>query len=220
MDNQKLDEVRRTLRHLQNIASEPVEENHTADRNSIGVQDPEPDTSHSSDDSSTLANDVSKKKMSAITDFAGAPFPIISIGAIIGIGLAGLAGWIIVGADTKPLPEVTEAANPGLDLTGPKPTGVDAFVAAETSEAQRLISAGKIDEARRRLIRLDHKSPEAALALARSYDPNYLRLIPGADAAADPKEAERWYRSWRDIAASKGLALQEDRLNRIINAMY
>jgi hypothetical protein len=47
-----------------------------------------------------------------------------------------------------------------------------------------------------------------------------LRLIPDADAAADPKEAERWYRAWRDIAASKGLALDEDRLDRIINAMH
>jgi hypothetical protein len=70
------------------------------------------------------------------------------------------------------------------------------------------------------LIDLNDNSPEVALALARSYDPNYLRLIPDADAAADPKEAERWYRAWRDIAASKGLVLEEDRLERIINAMY
>jgi hypothetical protein len=39
------------------------------------------------------------------------------------------------------------------------------------------------------------------------------------DAAADPNEAERWYRTWHEIAGQKGLVMEPDRLERIIKAM-
>ncbi len=220
MDNQKLDEVRRTLQHLQSIASEPIEENDSTESNSAGDQGRESGWNSAIGDFGTSARHGFEKKTAAIMDLAGRRIPVIGIGAIMAIGVAGLASWFFIGADEKSFPEMTAATTSVIDQTEPQPMNVEPLVETAVSEAQQLISAGKIDEARRRLIELDDKSPEAALTLARSYDPNYLRLIPNADAAADPKEAERWYRAWRDIAASNGLALEEDRLDRIINAMH
>jgi hypothetical protein len=55
--------------------------------------------------------------------------------------------------------------------------------------------------------------------MARSYDPNYLQQLPGSDAAPDTVEAEYWYRAWHAIAWKNGLAMEADRLERIIKAM-
>lgn len=214
MDNQKLDEVRRTLQHLQHIASEPIEENDSTERNSAGAISLKSGWNHA-------AGNFGASAKHGFKNLAGRRIPVIGIGAIMAIGVAGLASWAFIGTDAKPpVPEMNTATTSVIELTEPQAMDAKQRVETVISEAQQLISAGKIDEARRRLIDLDDKSPEAALTLARSYDPNYLRLIPDADAAADPKEAERWYRAWRDIAASKGLALEEDRLDRIINAMH
>lgn len=86
--------------------------------------------------------------------------------------------------------------------------------------AQGLMDKGKIAEARRVLKNdLASRHPEAALLLARSFDPNSLQLIANADAGPDPAEAEHWYRRWSELAAGGGLALDRERLDRIIKAM-
>ena len=88
------------------------------------------------------------------------------------------------------------------------------------SHAQRLIDEGKIVAGRDLLLDgLAERQADAAMILARSYDPNSLRLIANADAAPDVEEAERWYRRWHEIAVSDGLALDTHRLDRIIKAM-
>jgi hypothetical protein len=88
------------------------------------------------------------------------------------------------------------------------------------SYAQHLIDEGKITAGRDLLLDgLAEQKADAALALARSYDPNSVRLIPNADAAPDIEQAERWYRRWHEIAARDGLALDSERLDRIIKAM-
>jgi hypothetical protein len=92
-------------------------------------------------------------------------------------------------------------------------------IARATSEAQELIDLGKVESARRVLADVARQSPEAALMLARSYDPNFLRLVASPDGAPDAKEAERWYRAWHEIASEKGLIMEMDRLERIIKAM-
>jgi hypothetical protein len=92
--------------------------------------------------------------------------------------------------------------------------------AERISHAQRLIDEGKIVAGRDLLLGgLAERKADAALVLARSYDPNSLRLILNADAPPDIEEAERWYRHWHEIAASDGLALDTHRLDRIIKAM-
>jgi hypothetical protein len=221
MKNQKLDEVRRTLQTLQHIASEPIDEFDSAESGSAGAEDPKPGWVRGIGNFFTSGKYGAEQGTGALTRLAGQRILVIALGAIMAIGAAGLTAWALIGTDEKPVREMTTAATSVIELT--EPQAVDALepsVKTAIDEAQELISAGKIGDARRRLIDLNDNSPEVALALARSYDPNYLRLIPDADAAADPKEAERWYRAWRDIAASKGLVLEEDRLDRIINAMY
>jgi hypothetical protein len=92
--------------------------------------------------------------------------------------------------------------------------------AERISYAQRLIDEGKVVAGRSLLLDgLAERGADAALILARSYDPNSLRLIPNADALPDLNEAERWYRRWHEIAAADGLALDPHRLDRIIKAM-
>jgi hypothetical protein len=88
------------------------------------------------------------------------------------------------------------------------------------ADAQRLIDAGQIKAGRDLLADgLADRNADAALVLARSYDPNSLRLIPNADSGPDIATAERWYRRWHEIAAREGLDLDPQRLDRIIKAM-
>jgi hypothetical protein len=90
----------------------------------------------------------------------------------------------------------------------------------EIINAQELMDGGHIVAAREMLLRPDlAASQEGAWLLARSYDPSYLAAIPSPDAAADKRQAEEWYRRWRDIAAQNGMVMDDLRLRRIINAM-
>jgi hypothetical protein len=88
------------------------------------------------------------------------------------------------------------------------------------TEARRLLSKGDVSSAR---ARLKSGGPEEradlAFMLAQSFDPNYLRTLPIANATADRAEAERWYRKWHELAVNSGLEMDSERLRRIINAM-
>ena len=216
MNNQKLDEVRRTLRQLQQIATEPIDDIDPAERGSAGAVKPASSWGRLIGNVFISAKRILEKGSGATTGLAGQRMAVMGLAAVLAVGMA---GWAFVGTDEDAVPAMGTATSSIIEperRTG----GAEPVMEAAVSEAQQLINAGKIIEARRSLIDLEDKSPEAALTLARSYDPNYLRLIADADAAADPKEAERWYRAWRDIAAKKGLVLETDRLDRIINAMY
>jgi hypothetical protein len=88
------------------------------------------------------------------------------------------------------------------------------------SEARDLLSQGNIALARSRLLQAGPGSQaDLAFTLAQSYDPNYLRTLPNADSAPDRAEAERWYRTWYELALRSGLDMDSERLRRIINAM-
>ena len=105
-----------------------------------------------------------------------------------------------------------------MSPAGPPPTPGEN--AERISDAQRMIDEGKIAAGRDLLLDgLAERQADAALVLARSYDPNSLRLIANADATPDVEEAERWYRRWHEIAVNDGLALDTHRLDRIIKAM-
>jgi hypothetical protein len=83
-----------------------------------------------------------------------------------------------------------------------------------------LLSAGRVQAARKQLLALaSEDSAEVAWALARSYDPNFLGTIPGADAAPDVPEATRWYRAWHAAAVKQGLVTHNMPLERIIGSM-
>lgn len=83
-----------------------------------------------------------------------------------------------------------------------------------------LITAGRIQAARTHLLALaSEDAVEVAWALARSYDPNVLGSIPGADAAPNIVEAERWYRAWHAAAVKQGLVTHNVSLERLIGSM-
>ena len=83
-----------------------------------------------------------------------------------------------------------------------------------------LMAAGRIQAAREALLRLaPEDSADAAWALARSYDPNYVFTIPGADAGPNVAEATRWYRTWYAVSVKQGLVGDSVSLDRIIRSM-
>ena len=101
----------------------------------------------------------------------------------------------------------------------PTPAAVSRPQGQGLSEAQGLLDAGSVSQARLVLADLAPRSSEAALMMARSYDPNYLQQLSKHDAGPDIVEAEHWYRAWHAIAWKDGLMLETDRLERIIKAM-
>jgi hypothetical protein len=113
-------------------------------------------------------------------------------------------------AKVEPMPAVQPLS------PSPAPSGEDKLL----TDAERLIDSGRIAEARGLLTPdFASNSPEAALMLARSYDPNILRHLASANAEPDVDEAERWYRVWYSGASAKGLQMEPERLDRIIRAM-
>jgi hypothetical protein len=90
----------------------------------------------------------------------------------------------------------------------------------DIANAHQLMDSGHVVAAREMLLRPDlAASQEGAWLLARSYDPNYLATVQSPDAPADKRQAEEWYRRWRDTAVSNGMVMDDLRLKRIINSM-
>ncbi len=152
---------------------------------------------------------------------------IVAMTAVV-LVLAGVAGVSFLKMKSTP-PSEDNALNlslrketPTAALPAPPPPSIlsPADESRRLSEAEKLMSSGKIVDARKLL--LDGPAPQSAdtaLMLARSYDPNYLRTIDGADAGPDVAEAERWYRAWHATATQKGLLMEPERLDRIIRSM-
>jgi hypothetical protein len=106
--------------------------------------------------------------------------------------------------------------------SGPRPAdpAKDPAIRAELETARALMGKGQVRAAREQLLVLaEQASPDAAWDLARSYDPNVLVALPGADAAPDVKEATRWYRAWYAAAVRDGLVADSVSLERIIGSM-
>ncbi len=213
MNDKELDDIKRTLQRIQRIASEPIDETDADDR---------------SDDSAAAAEldaaggppDLSRTKHTVRSMLPSQLVTAVALAALAVLGTVGVTSRLrLVGPKLGPEPtsQITNALRiePERRVTPSAPEDASRV----NSEAQTLLEAGRVIEARRSLVAFPVKSPEAALILARSYDPNYLRLVPNADAVADPTEAERWYRTWRDIASEQGLVLEPDRFDRIIKAM-
>jgi hypothetical protein len=82
------------------------------------------------------------------------------------------------------------------------------------------MSTGRVQAARQRLLAMaSDGSPEVAWALARSYDPNHLKGIQGADAGPDIAEATRWYRAWYAAAVKQRMITNSVSLEKIIGSM-
>ncbi len=132
-----------------------------------------------------------------------------------------VVGAVKVGFDWPP------AAKAPSPEAGPRNRGLELEKAsAQDSQksaaqiASEMMASGKVQAARAALLHaMRDDSPDVAWALARSYDPNFLVMIPGADAAPDVTEATRWYRTWYGMAVKQGLVSDSVSLDRIIRAM-
>lgn len=202
MKDKELDAVKLALRRIQRISQEPLDETDTPANPPVESRRSMPQA----------GNRLLRR---APLLLAAAVF----IGILAGVGAAGITGW-------RPLGPAAERANGGAGRMAVVPPAPPAELATSASaassleaKAQSLLEAGRVREARENIAGVAAKSPELALMLARSYDPNYLRLIANADAPADVAEAERWYRTWRDIAREQGLVMNAERFDRIIKAM-
>ena len=98
--------------------------------------------------------------------------------------------------------------------------GASATVGPTVEAAQALMSTGRVQAARQRLLAMTPDgSPHVAWALARSYDPNHLKEIQGADAAPDVAEATRWYRTWYAAAVKQRMISDSVSVEKIIGSM-
>jgi hypothetical protein len=95
-----------------------------------------------------------------------------------------------------------------------------ATVSPAVEAAQALMSTGRVQAARQRLLAMaPDGSPHVAWALARSYDPNHLKGVQGADAGPDVAEATRWYRTWYAAAVKQGMITDSISLEKIVGSM-
>ena len=212
MTDKELDAVKRALQGIQRITSEPLDE---ADAQggpaNAGQTDP---VIRFSDGAERLVQKAPLRLPAMV--FAA---------ALVALGVTGFMRWRLIDPDAQRAHRVETTSSlahqASQEPQTPKATPLTLAkdLPSIEIEAQSLLEAGRVSEARRSLVGLPRKSPEHALILARSYDPNYLRLVPNVDAAADPAEAERWYRTWRDIASEQGLVMEPERFERIIKAM-
>jgi hypothetical protein len=108
----------------------------------------------------------------------------------------------------------------GSAISPEERSGASTTVAPAVEAAQALMSTGRVQAARQRLLAMaSDGSPDVAWALARSYDPNHLKGIQGADAGPDVAEATRWYRAWHAAAVKQGMIADSVSLEKIIGSM-
>ena len=217
---QGLDEVKLTLQRLQRIAMDPSDSDmQAADMHAADMEAQPPGG----------LSGIAEAPLSALTK--ALPAGLVTkrnavTGAVAVAGLvaaAGILSWLLLHKrDVEPMRTAATAVDvpvpvrPTLAPPSPPPMSNESRAIAE---AQSLMDTGGIAGARRILTDIAPRSAEAALMLARCYDPNFLSQLTQPDASPDPAEAERWYRTWHNMAAQNGLSMEPDRLERIIKAM-
>jgi hypothetical protein len=126
-----------------------------------------------------------------------------------------------VAAPKSTSPEGKTGVAPGSDASlAPSVKQPQRSVRPALEAAMKLLSAGRVQAARKQLLAIaSEDGVEVAWTLARSYDPNFLDTVPGADAGPDIPEAARWYRAWHAAALKQGLVTNSVSLERIIGSM-
>jgi hypothetical protein len=131
-----------------------------------------------------------------------------------GEGLSASASLGKADQPAKPRAAAAEGAAP------PAIAPPDPRVTQAVENARQLMDAGHIVAARKMLSQPAlTASQDAAWLIARSFDPSYLATVGSADAPADKAQAAEWYRRWRDIGARNGVAMDDARFKRLIDAM-
>jgi hypothetical protein len=171
----------------------------------------------------------------AIKDVPDAP-PVVQATALSHGAAADDTPTVVPGGEPSPRPAPLQPKAPAPDRpvaslpAAPPPAGPPVQQIDRTKTpaprpalqaALGLMGSGGVNAARQQLLAMvADGSPDVAWALARSYDPNFLGTIQGADASPDIEEAARWYRTWYAAAVREGqVAADSVSLERIIGAM-
>jgi hypothetical protein len=206
-EDPRLSEVKAVLQRLQRISADPQADtlDHTASQ-----QAPRP---------RRLALAAAAGVAAAVL-IAGGAFVLTDPSRFIGSTVGRLRQPPAV-APAPTAPQVKLAAAPSGDASLPP-------LAVQPATSQRpvleaaigLLNAGRVQVARRQLLAIaSEDAADVAWALARSYDPNFLATIPGADAEPDIAAATRWYRAWHAAALRQGLVTEGVSLERILGSM-
>ena len=92
-----------------------------------------------------------------------------------------------------PAPDAAASGQPADQPAGPEAGSANARL---LEQGRNLFVAGKVLEARKRFIAaLNGLSPNATLALARTFDTYYLSRLPATDGAPDMQRAVQLYQS-------------------------
>jgi hypothetical protein len=147
------------------------------------------------------------------------------IGLALGLLITLAGGAFLIFGHNNENHQVEVSQTQAPDHTAALPTGqsgadTPSQTLSKLYQAQQLMAGGDIVAARKMLEpEAEGGSPDAALTLARSYDPNFLRSIDNANSSADARQAEFWYRRWHDIAVKEGLVSDSLRLERLIRSI-
>jgi hypothetical protein len=193
----KLSEIRTVLQRLQTFSAEP--------------------------DSVELQRETSRtdKYVAAVTGRVPAAIALSMAGAVALLGLVWLT-YSLTGRTAAPAAASPEGlAIPPAEASVTPPALRPSRPRAATEDAQRLLAGGHVQAARKQLLAsVSEGTVDVAWMLARSYDPNFLTVIPAADAAPDIEQATRWYRAWYAAAVSQGLVPNSVSVERIIGSMH
>jgi hypothetical protein len=201
-DAARLEEVKSLLHQLQRIRSEPA--------NADQQDRPDGDAATASSEARALP----------VT-------PLIMGGAAL-LTAASIGAWFLFTPQMLPNPEPAAApqsmAIAPLPLPSPvgapEPRPETAMELPLLRQAQQMMLGGDISGARAILAQsADSGPPDVALALARSYDPNFLRSVSNPNAAPDIEQATLWYRRWHNAAVQNGQITDALRLDRILRSM-
>jgi len=195
-EDRKLGEVKAVLQHLQRMAADPA---------SVAQQSAENAMAHA-------AHPFMRRKAAlALLGAAGLTSSIL------------IVGYAFIAVDRTRSPPSSYAAPEPASTAAPAavvPPAHSLPPVPALQVATGLMAAGRILAAREELLRLaPEDTADVAWALARTYDPNFLATIPGADAAPNVAEATRWYRTWYAVAVKEGLVGDSVSLDRIIGSM-
>jgi len=201
-DAARLEEVKSLLHQLQRIRSEPA----NADQRGR----PE--------GNATAASSAARRLPVA---------PLIMGGAAL-LTATTIGAWFVFTPQMLPNPEplaapqsVAVEPRPLPSPVGtPEPRPETATELPLLRSAQQMMLGGDISGARAILAQsADSGPPDVALALARSYDPNFLRSVTNPNAAPDIEQATHWYRRWHNAAVQNGQITDTLRLDRILRSM-
>jgi hypothetical protein len=189
----------------------------------------------STDGGRAVLRDGSAAKPTSLAGIFGAVTALAAVGALLVYvstpstkvtdGQKAIAAGAQVPASSPTAPSRTGTTiAAAIPATAPRTTPLDptaaSVIAAVVSEANGKMSAGRVQAARQLLAsKTSDNSPDIAWALGRSYDPNVLAAMPNADAVADVKLAEQWYRTWHELSVQQGLVSDGTQIERLLKTL-